>query len=55
MVVALLLAASLPNLREQNTPWEVKALLDLECAAGWGQQGDIYSMRILTTTRPLKK
>lgn len=55
MVVAVLLAASLPNFRQQNPPGEVKALLEVECAAGWGQQGGISTMRIPTTTRPLKK
>lgn len=56
MVVAVLLAASLPNTRQQTTPGEVKALLELECAAGRGQLvGGIFSLRIPTTTSPLKK
>lgn len=46
MVVVLLLAASLPNFRQQNPPGEVKALLEFECAAGWDQQGGVFSMRI---------
>lgn len=55
MVVVLVLAVSLPNLREQNLSGEVKALLELDCGARWGQHRGIFSMRIPTATRPLKK